>query len=226
MMVWILGFVVCLGAASLGRADVVYDSASNGTVTNIWGGASPVVQGNTFQNSLGVLARVTSITVYLMRTSNATGNIQVSLFNTTGSAGNYAKGGTSYGVSTNSLDASTIASTLTAYTFNFDPATTTAMAINGVFCFEISGVTTDSNNPVQTRFGSAGTGTTNMNRIFNGGASSGNLIAGVVNASAVPEPGTLLLGGIAAACGGGGVWWKRRKRKAVEGERVAGEAVV
>jgi len=29
----------------------------------------------------------------------------------------------------------------------------------------------------------------------------------------VPEPGTLLLGGIAAACGGGGVWW-RRKRKA------------
>jgi uncharacterized OsmC-like protein len=30
---------------------------------------------------------------------------------------------------------------------------------------------------------------------------------------AVPEPGTLLLGGIAAACGGTGVWWKRRKRQ-------------
>ena len=30
--------------------------------------------------------------------------------------------------------------------------------------------------------------------------------------SPVPEPGTLLLGGIAAACGGGGVWWKRRRR--------------
>jgi hypothetical protein len=29
----------------------------------------------------------------------------------------------------------------------------------------------------------------------------------------VPEPGTLLLGGIAAACGGTGVWWKRRKRQ-------------
>ena len=38
----------------------------------------------------------------------------------------------------------------------------------------------------------------------------------------VPEPGTLLLGGIAAACGGGGVWW-RRKRKAAP---VADEAVV
>jgi len=31
--------------------------------------------------------------------------------------------------------------------------------------------------------------------------------------TAVPEPGTLLLGGIAAACGGTGVWWKRRKRQ-------------
>jgi hypothetical protein len=35
----------------------------------------------------------------------------------------------------------------------------------------------------------------------------------------VPEPGTLLLGGIAAACGGGGVWW-RRKRKPQVAESV------
>jgi hypothetical protein len=47
-----------------------------------------------------------------------------------------------------------------------------------------------------------------------------------LDVTAVPEPGTLLLGGIAAACGGGGVWWKRRKRKAVEGEQAAGETVV
>ena len=30
--------------------------------------------------------------------------------------------------------------------------------------------------------------------------------------AAVPEPGTLLLGGIAAVTGGTGVWWKRRKK--------------
>ena len=32
-----------------------------------------------------------------------------------------------------------------------------------------------------------------------------------LSTTAVPEPGTLILGGIAAACGGGGVWWRGRK---------------
>jgi hypothetical protein len=34
----------------------------------------------------------------------------------------------------------------------------------------------------------------------------------------VPEPGTLLIGGIAAACGGGGVWWKRRRKLSIAPE--------
>ena len=42
--------------------------------------------------------------------------------------------------------------------------------------------------------------------------------------NAVPEPGTLLLGGIAAACGGGGVWWRRKRKAApVADETVAAE---
>lgn len=36
--------------------------------------------------------------------------------------------------------------------------------------------------------------------------------------TAVPEPGTLLLGGIAACSGAAGAWWKRRKRKATQPE--------
>lgn len=32
--------------------------------------------------------------------------------------------------------------------------------------------------------------------------------------SAVPEPGTMLLGGFAAMAGGAGVWWKRRRKRA------------
>ena len=39
--------------------------------------------------------------------------------------------------------------------------------------------------------------------------------------SAVPEPGTMLLGGIAAACGGAGAWWKRRKRPVLLAENPA-----
>lgn len=40
-----------------------------------------------------------------------------------------------------------------------------------------------------------------------------------IDATAVPEPGTFLLGGFAAMSGGAGVWWKRRKKKA--GEQAA-----
>jgi len=39
--------------------------------------------------------------------------------------------------------------------------------------------------------------------------------------SAVPEPGTMLLGGIAAAVGGAGGWWKRRKQRRAAAEAAA-----
>jgi hypothetical protein len=42
------------------------------------------------------------------------------------------------------------------------------------------------------------------------GASSPGMFS--LDATAVPEPGTLLLGAIAAVSGGGGVWWKRRRK--------------
>ena len=62
-----------------------------------------------------------------------------------------------------------------------------------------------------------------FNRIRIEGGATGVSFAGMAMATtaneavgfttqSVPEPGTLLLGGIAAACGGGGVWWKRRRR--------------
>jgi len=39
--------------------------------------------------------------------------------------------------------------------------------------------------------------------------------------TAVPEPGTMLLGGIAAAVGGAGAWWKRRKQRRAAAEAAA-----
>lgn len=50
---------------------------------------------------------------------------------------------------------------------------------------------------------------------------SGENIYVQLNASAVPEPGTLILGGFAAAAGGAGAWWRRRKnRKAAAGQNA------
>lgn len=39
-----------------------------------------------------------------------------------------------------------------------------------------------------------------------------------LSTTAVPEPGTLLLGGIAAACGGSGVCWMRRRKLSIGAE--------
>ena len=43
----------------------------------------------------------------------------------------------------------------------------------------------------------------------------------IYTVSAVPEPGTMLLGGIAAAVGGAGAWWKRRKQRLAAAEAAA-----
>jgi hypothetical protein len=41
-----------------------------------------------------------------------------------------------------------------------------------------------------------------------------------LDAVAVPEPGTLILGGIAAVSGGAGAWWRRRKNKKATAEQA------
>jgi hypothetical protein len=58
------------------------------------------------------------------------------------------------------------------------------------------------------------------------GVLSNNLYGFQIVNAAVPEPGTLLLGGIAAACGGGGVWWTRRKRPAAQPALTEAESEV
>lgn len=42
-----------------------------------------------------------------------------------------------------------------------------------------------------------------------------------LNGAAVPEPGTLILGGFAAAAGGAGAWWRRRKNRKATAEQTA-----
>ena len=78
-----------------------------------------------------------------------------------------------------------------------------------------------------TNYNSPITGGGTLNSLsFNGTnwTSSTNSLGAKINVS-VPEPGTLLLGGMAAACGGGGVWWRRKRKAAPVVEEEASTAV-
>ncbi len=54
----------------------------------------------------------------------------------------------------------------------------------------------------------------------------GTQFAFALETTAVPEPGTLILGGIAAVSGGAGVWWKRRRKKATDQSEAPEETPV
>jgi hypothetical protein len=76
------------------------------------------------------------------------------------------------------------------------------------FSFLITGVTGDT---TQTAINTTSVAGQTVTGAWNNSYSNNSGV--LFQLSAVPEPGTLLLGGIAAACGGTGVWWKRRKRQ-------------
>jgi len=208
----LLAIATNLATATQCRADVLlYDSAPNGTGLEL---TSINTIGDSFQNTLGAGAKVTSVTIWLQKLQAATGLFQVKLWDTGGTSGAYTRGTSNLGTGiysgADTLNASVLTSTLTAYTFNFNPGTTSSMAANGVYMWEIT-TTVGTSGAIYTQLGSDGTGTSSMDMISNGYANGPYLLSGTVYAT-VPEPGTLLLGGIAAACGGGGVWWKRRRR--------------
>lgn len=54
-----------------------------------------------------------------------------------------------------------------------------------------------------------------------GGSPFSNNMYTQLSAVAVPEPGTLILGGIAAVSGGAGAWWRRRKNRKSTAEQAA-----
>jgi len=106
---------------------------------------------------------------------------------------------------------------------SFDLSSMSFLGSNSSLQFWVTGVTStgstittsDINWVVNSNLtGSNYTGNWSGNSFTN---SSNGLFS--IRYTPVPEPGTLLLGGIAAACGGGGVWW-RRKRKPQVAEAV------
>jgi len=73
----LLAIATNLATATQCRADVLlYDSAPNGTGLEL---TSPTTIGNSFQNTLGAGAKVTSVTIRLQKLAAATGLFQVKL---------------------------------------------------------------------------------------------------------------------------------------------------
>lgn len=205
-------------------ADVIYD---------VTGGSINVQNQNNgdYGQSFNTAAvrTITNITLYNATRYNGSGAYTINLFASTLNGSNlYVPSGSALRSISGTLaaDGNLVLSNLN-WGVNSNTVYILAMAASGS---STSTFGTRYNNAAQTVGNGFVAGYAGMNFTVSttaGGAATGAwLTAKIEGTSAVPEPGTLLLSGIAAACGGGGVWWKRRKRKAVEGEQAVGETVV
>ena len=113
--------------------------------------------------------------------------------------------------------ASLNAGATSSFTLDLTPFNYTTNGSNqvlAVFFTDGNGSSPNSINTLQfTTSSSAPTATSGWSFVATSPTASGQNISFAL--SAVPEPGTLLLGGFAAACGGGGVWWRRKRKPQV-----------
>jgi hypothetical protein len=217
----LLGLAVMV-LGDVARGDVVYDNLSSVNTTNGYGFGNHKAYAQKFSSGAG--GQIATIKLNLFEaaggaTWSGTFNIQIWTNIAVGQAGSVFLDfyqGTQANIGTDGAAPSP------TYTYNLGGSNTALAAGNDYFL-------------VVTRVGA-----TNGNQL-DWGAGPGNFgggsnVFGLLNADStwttvniangfgaeivtVPEPGTLLLGGIAAACGGGGVWW-RRKRKPQVAETV------
>ena len=157
-----------------------------------------------------------SVTVYLKNTGSAAGTIKIDIKNITGTPGSGAvpdTGSGSVDATSATINASTISTTdATAYTFNTFTGTNLTLAASTSYGFTVnmSGITSGS---LTLYYGSPIIGQNSYH--YNGStftADNTDDLAGQVDVTAVPEPGTLILSGFALAAGAACVWMKRRRK--------------
>ena len=157
--------------------------------------------------------------IFKLRSSSAftTGTLQVGIYAVNGTPGNkdYSPRGTALATSA-TINASTVGTSATDFTFNNFTTTTNLSASTAYMAvLQLSGLNYASNTLGAGAFNGIPAGTyQNYNLAYSGTADTTQQMYGTINVTSVPEPGTLLLGGIAAACGGGGAWWRRKRQKA------------
>jgi hypothetical protein len=209
---WMLLGLCLIPAMSRGDV-VVYDQ--NATNTTYILNQTSETYGQAFTNTAGNVA-VKSISFFLTQASGTvSGKLSVDIYKSTGVPSSYKPdfgqpvvvsspaGGQDFVVGQN--------------TFNFTSGTALNANETYVAVLNLSGITTNiatNNIGVQTNTLSGSlNGAFTLDSGANWTAEAYQIRGSVVM---VPEPGTLLLGGIAAACGGGGAWWRRRRRQAKE----------
>jgi hypothetical protein len=214
---WMLLGLCLIPAMSRGDV-VVYDQ--NASTTAYFLDTAAEKYGQAFTNSAGNVA-VSRVQFFLSKTGTVTGNLVVKIYASTGGASAYTPTGAAL-VNSGTLDASTITASEVGYTFTGFALSTNLTSGNTYFAvLDTSGLTSTLDN--SNKIGVWTNGPFNPTPPPLNGASQQGSSAWVAEAYEirgsvvmVPEPGTLLLGGIAAACGGGGAWWRRRRRQAKE----------
>ena len=193
------------------HADLVYNNAlSSGTATI----SNNNSRGQTFTTGSSA-AQMVSVTVYLKNTGGAEGTVKIDIKNITGTPGTNAvpvSGSGSVDATSATINAGDISNTsVTAYTFNNFTGSNVTLAADTSYGFTVnmSGITKGS---LTLYYGSPITEQNSYsvsNSTFT--ADIGMDLAGQVDVTAVPEPGTFVLSGFALAAGAICVWIKRRR---------------
>ena len=188
--------LVALLVAGAVRADVVIESPDSGTGSSVNG---------TFTISWAQAATSATLSTFKLY-DGSSDTISFVLRRSTGGA--YSDVGSNLNVSgTNDFTFTTGISNAALSAGNYQLVITTYLDAG----YHFSATDTSGTGPWANAYGFSSVASTAM--------TGGKFIN--YQLSAVPEPGTMLLGGIAAAVGGAGAWWKRRKQRLAAAEAAA-----
>jgi hypothetical protein len=218
--IWTALAITCALVPGVIKADVVYQQ--NASPTLYWSAQGTTwSSGQSFQN-IAQDATVDSVLFKLRKTGSTafTGTFSVKIYAATGTANNYLPNTASLFATSAAVSGASISGSASDVTFNGFTTNTNLVAgsvyvavldltslggLSGTDSLEIGAIspipggTYASFNWVQNA-GSGFSATTNQQTY------------GTIQVTAIPEPGTLLLGGIAAACCGGGFYCRRKRQ--------------
>lgn len=224
--VWVLVWSIAQPTSLL--ADVVrpYDGTQSGNLTSYSGIGVPGVNssrawGQSFTNTTGSALELFRVQAYLSNSSGTlTGNFKLSLFQGSRTGGLVTPAGAAL-FSTGNIDVATLGLSGTAAAKEISISTNTATpwlvdnsATDYVFVFDGTGITAGYFNLHDSAASVSGQNLAYSNDLTAWGALGGTqppTSAMVIFANTVPEPGTLVLMGLAQSAAG--AWWWRKKRR-------------